>query len=295
MATATEPVTDCPPLGAGEQPPPGVARHLAPSPAPAAGLVLRAGRGATPDAAPRHPPRGPSMRSTGPDRARHPGLRRAPWRPRSCGSGATPRRPARPGPVTTSWPTRSRASPWASAAWSRRSSRPACSTRSRRVGAATAKVLMGAAVAASAATTVADVVRRRARAGRPARRRHPPAADPRAPRTGPDAVPHLRDAPARPGGSPVPPRRRRRLDRADRRDDLVGADERHPAVRRSPSGTSAPAWPPTRSRSSAGTPSTTGTTGSTTRAAGCGRCTSCTTPASATTSRRRCASRWPRA
>ncbi len=58
-----------------------------------------------------------------------------------------------------------------------------------------AKVLMGAAVAASAATTVADVVRRRREQGGLPDAGVLPAADPRAPRTGPDAVPHLRDAP----------------------------------------------------------------------------------------------------
>ena len=58
-----------------------------------------------------------------------------------------------------------------------------------------AKVLMGAAVAASAATTVADVVRRRREEGGLPDAGTLPASDPRAPRTGPDAVPHLRDAP----------------------------------------------------------------------------------------------------
>ena len=58
-----------------------------------------------------------------------------------------------------------------------------------------AKVLMGVAVGASAATTVADVVRRgRAEGGLPDAGTLP-AADPRAARTGPDAVPYLREAP----------------------------------------------------------------------------------------------------
>jgi len=58
-----------------------------------------------------------------------------------------------------------------------------------------AKVLMGAAVAASAATTAADVVRRRREEGGLPDAGTLPASNPRAPRTGPDAVPHLRDAP----------------------------------------------------------------------------------------------------
>ena len=56
-----------------------------------------------------------------------------------------------------------------------------------------ARLLMGTAVVASAVTTVADVVhRRRADGGLPDAGTLP-AADPRAPRTGPDAVPRLRD------------------------------------------------------------------------------------------------------
>ncbi len=58
-----------------------------------------------------------------------------------------------------------------------------------------AKVLMGVAVGASAATTVADVVRRRRAEGALPEAGTLPAADRSAPRTGPDAVPHLRDAP----------------------------------------------------------------------------------------------------
>ena len=58
-----------------------------------------------------------------------------------------------------------------------------------------AKVLMGVAVGASAATTVADVVRRRRAEGGLPDAGTIPAADPRAARTGPDAVPHLRAAP----------------------------------------------------------------------------------------------------
>jgi sterol desaturase/sphingolipid hydroxylase (fatty acid hydroxylase superfamily) len=58
-----------------------------------------------------------------------------------------------------------------------------------------AKVLMGVAVAASAATTVADVVRRRRADGGLPDAGTLPAADPRGPSTGPDAVPHLRDSP----------------------------------------------------------------------------------------------------
>lgn len=58
-----------------------------------------------------------------------------------------------------------------------------------------AKVLMGVAVTASAVTTVADVVRRRRAEGALPAAGTLPAGDPRAPRTGPDAVPHLRDAP----------------------------------------------------------------------------------------------------
>ena len=70
-----------------------------------------------------------------------------------------------------------------------------------------------------------------------------------------------------------------------------------PARRRSRSSvaagsTSAARGRPGRRRSWAGTSSTTGTTGSCTSRAGCGRCTSPTTPASATTSRRHCGSRW---
>jgi sterol desaturase/sphingolipid hydroxylase (fatty acid hydroxylase superfamily) len=56
-------------------------------------------------------------------------------------------------------------------------------------------MLMGVAVAACAATTVADVVRRRREHGGLPDAGTLPAADPRVPRTGPDAVPHLRDAP----------------------------------------------------------------------------------------------------
>ncbi|HSO64777.1 MAG TPA: sterol desaturase family protein [Ornithinibacter sp.] len=58
-----------------------------------------------------------------------------------------------------------------------------------------AKVLMGVAVAASAVTTAADVARRRRTEGALPAAGVLPAGDPRAPRTGPDAVPHLRDAP----------------------------------------------------------------------------------------------------
>ena len=58
-----------------------------------------------------------------------------------------------------------------------------------------AKVLMGTAVAASAATTVAAVTASAAGKGVPPGCRHPARLGPRAPRTGPDAVPHLRDAP----------------------------------------------------------------------------------------------------
>ncbi len=57
-----------------------------------------------------------------------------------------------------------------------------------------AKVLMGVAVAASAVTTVADVVRRRHAEGALPEAGTLPAGDPRAPSTVPDAVPHLRDA-----------------------------------------------------------------------------------------------------
>ena len=85
---------------------------------------------------------------------------------------------------------------------------------------------------------------------------------------------------------------RRGVDGAGRVDDLVGDDVGEAAVRRVALdlGTGAWAW---GRRSSAGTSSTTGTTGPATRAGGCGRCTSCTTPASTTTSRPRCGSRWP--
>ena len=58
-----------------------------------------------------------------------------------------------------------------------------------------ARVLMGVAVAASAATTVADVLRRRREQGGLPAAGTLPAGDPRAPVTGPDAVPRLRDAP----------------------------------------------------------------------------------------------------
>ena len=58
-----------------------------------------------------------------------------------------------------------------------------------------ARLLLGAAVAASAVTTVADVVRRRRAEGALPEAGTLPAGDPRAPRSGPDAVPHLRDAP----------------------------------------------------------------------------------------------------
>ena len=58
-----------------------------------------------------------------------------------------------------------------------------------------ARVLMGVAVGATAATTVSDVVRRRRAEGALPDAGTIPAADPRAPRTGPDAVPHLADAP----------------------------------------------------------------------------------------------------
>ncbi|MEO5609389.1 MAG: sterol desaturase family protein [Ornithinibacter sp.] len=57
-----------------------------------------------------------------------------------------------------------------------------------------AKVLMGVAVVASAATTVADVLRRRHEQGGLPAAGTLPAGDPRAPVTGPDAVPRLRDA-----------------------------------------------------------------------------------------------------
>ena len=53
------------------------------------------------------------------------------------------------------------------------------------------------------------------------------------------------------------------------------------------------AWSAGRRPSPVGTSSTTGTTGSCTRCGRCGRSTSCTTRASATTSRPRCANRWP--
>ncbi|HET6967699.1 MAG TPA: sterol desaturase family protein [Ornithinibacter sp.] len=58
-----------------------------------------------------------------------------------------------------------------------------------------ARVLMGVAVTASAVTTVADVVRRRRAEGALPAAGTLPAGDPRAPRTGPDAVPHLLDTP----------------------------------------------------------------------------------------------------
>jgi sterol desaturase/sphingolipid hydroxylase (fatty acid hydroxylase superfamily) len=58
-----------------------------------------------------------------------------------------------------------------------------------------ARLLMGTAVVATAVTTVADVVRRhRAEGGLPDAGTLP-ATDPRAPRSGPDAVPRLADAP----------------------------------------------------------------------------------------------------
>ena len=111
-----------------------------------------------------------------------------------------------------------------------------------------AKVLMGTAVAASAATTVADVVRRRREQGGLPDAGTLPATDPRAPRTGPDAVPHLRDRPARPAGHRCHRGRRRRVHRPDRRDDVVGADERHPPVRGHPAGPRHRPGAPTRSR-----------------------------------------------
>ena len=79
--------------------------------------------------------------------------------------------------------------------------------------------------------------RRRAappRAGRAPRRRHPPGHRPaRAPhRPGCRAAPAR--CPARPAGHRCHRGRRRRVHRPDRRDDVVGADQRHPAVRGHP-------------------------------------------------------------
>ncbi len=91
-----------------------------------------------------------------------------------------------------------------------------------------ARVLMGVAVAASAATTVADVLRRRREQGGLPAAGTLPAGDPRAPVTGPDAVLRLRDA-------SLGHRRRRhgrsRRDRADRGHDVVGADQWEAPVR----------------------------------------------------------------
>ena len=171
------------------------------------------------------------------------------------------------------------------------------------------QALMGTAVAATALTSVADVVRRRYAAGGLPDARHRPDVRPLRPAAprhgGPDAAARgERDAEARHAAY--------RLGAA-----LVAAAPRTSAVTavgatalaaattwaaqtsgqrlfrhaRRDLGTGRRRRP---SASSAGTSSTTGTTGSTTRAAGCGRCTSSTTRASATTSRRRCASRSPR-
>ena len=145
--------------------------------------------------------------------------------------------------------------------------------------------LMTTAVAATAITTAADVLTRRARGRELPRGRHP--AHGRSPR----------DAVRRPDGGAARRHRghRRRVDGAGGRDDLDRADRRQAAVRQQP--------PRPRDRGrwrrpsacSAGTSSTTGTTASPTRAGGSGRSTWSTTPASATTSRPRCASRSPRA
>ena len=108
-----------------------------------------------------------------------------------------------------------------------------------------AKVLMGVAVAASASPpspTSCGAAAPRAACPRPAPSRAGRTPERRAP--GPDAVPHLRNAPL------VPPRHgchgggRRDVDGAHGGDDVVGADERHPAVRAAAGGT----WHRHRSR-----------------------------------------------
>ena len=180
----------------------------APLATPRAGS-LRAGRGRRRGhAAPPHATEEADEHApTRPDRPRHPGLRRRDGR-----RGAWQRRhPAPPGTTraaTTRWPTPSRASPWASAAWSHRSCRPACLDPVTPGRGRHAKVL--------------DGHRRGGLGGHHRRRRRPPP-----PRTGglPDAgtlpaADRVRRAPARmpcrafatprsPAGSPAPPPRPR--------------------------------------------------------------------------------------